>query len=178
MESDVKKQDIDKLVNHPSHYAGQGAIECKELMKVVTCCYEGYVAACVANIVKYCWRCHGKETVRSLKSARWYLDEAVEMIKSLPRRELVRLRFISISLYSGDRSGETEQARFLTDVYLQMGKHFDKTEFGYFRAVVDNLFDGGLYRDASLPCSFGSGCADSFRAVREALDNWISYCGG
>ena len=90
------------LVNHPSHYAGQGAIECKELMKVACLAYEGYVAVCVGNVLKYCWRCHGKETVRSLKSAKWYLDEAIKMIQDFPVSEQECLFNKSVFLYSMD----------------------------------------------------------------------------
>lgn len=166
------------LVNHPSHYAGQGAIECKELMKAVCLAYEGYVAVCVGNVLKYCWRCHGKETVRSLKSAKWYLDEAIKMIQDFPVSEQERLFNKSVFLYSMDEDGTSERARFLVDVYLQMGKYFGKEEFAFFKAVVDGLFDGGLYRDASLSVFPSPVRTESFHMVAKALDDWIDYFEG
>ena len=166
------------LVNHPSHYAGQGAIECRDLMKVACLAYEGYVAGCVCNILKYCWRCHGKETLRSLKSAKWYLDEAIKMIQELPVPEQNRLFVKSVCLCFRDEDDASERSRFLADVYLQMEKHFGKQEFVFFKAVVDGLFDGGLYRDSSLFVFPSSVRVDSFHMVSKALDDWIDYFEG
>lgn len=161
-------------VNHPSHYAGQGSIECKELLKVVASMYHDYVAFCVCCIVKYCWRCHDKEPVRSLESARWYLNDAVSIIKSYPPQHKSRL-FLDI-MYAdpfGRKVGTPSQ--FIQDVFAQMEKHFDKEEFGYFKNVVLGLTDGGLYRDVSLSPNHHSGRMDSFKQVGDALDGWIAY---
>lgn len=163
------------LVNHPSHYAGQGDIECKDFMKFVVDGYEGYVAACVANIVKYCWRCHGKETIRSLKSARWYFNEARDTLRNLPLHQKMRLSFIGSAHLRTFGSCDSE---FYGKVMVQMGNVFDKQEMSYFKNIMDNLVDCGLYRDASFCEKSRYWTNDSFEVVGAMLDAWVEHLGG
>jgi hypothetical protein len=66
------------LVNHPSHYAETGGIECIEAIEAQLTQeeYEGYLRA---NCVKYLWRWRNKGGVQDLKKCRWYLDRLIEI---------------------------------------------------------------------------------------------------
>lgn len=64
-------------VNHPSHYT-QGGIECIEAIKAATCTKRGIEAVCVANVIKYLWRCEEKNGIEDMEKAQWYLNKLIE----------------------------------------------------------------------------------------------------
>ena len=174
---------VEDLVNHPFHYAGQGEVECKDFLKAALAGYEGFTAFCVGNIIKYCWRCHGKETARSLKSARWYFNEACDLLRGMDPNEIVRL-----SLSGRDRAAFcntahlqgkacTPSGELYDKVMAQMAVVFDEKEMVFFKNIVDNLVDCGLYRDASFSAT-SSMNTEAFDVVGRMLDAWIIYVDG
>ena len=155
------KQD---LVNSPDHYAGQGSIECKELIKVVVSCYEAWEAACVANIVKYVWRCHNKDGARSLKSSIWYLKEAMQSFAQRSEEDRFRLKEAADSAYVINATGDTPECLLLNMVYQQMHKNvYNDQEFLWFKVIINGLRDGGIYRSKSNALD-----------VLAALESWSS----
>ena len=64
-------------INHPSHYAEQGGVECIEVLEQLAS--QGHDFR-VLNAIKYCWRYPSKGGAESLRKAIWYLDrKASEM---------------------------------------------------------------------------------------------------
>lgn len=65
------------FVNHPSHYANQGSVECIEAIESQLTHeeYQGYLRG---NCAKYIWRWKNKGGIEDLKKARWYLDRLIE----------------------------------------------------------------------------------------------------
>ncbi len=66
------------LVNHPSHYAETGGVECIVSIEaqLTTEEYEGYLRG---NCVKYLWRWKNKGGVQDLKKCKWYLELLIEI---------------------------------------------------------------------------------------------------
>ncbi len=66
------------LVNHPSHYAETGGVECIVSIEaqLTTEEYEGYLRG---NCVKYLWRWKNKGGVQDLKKCKWYLERLIEI---------------------------------------------------------------------------------------------------
>lgn len=66
------------VVNHPSHYADGGSIECIEAIESALTDeeYRGYLKG---NIQKYVWRERNKGGTESLKKAQWYLDRLIQL---------------------------------------------------------------------------------------------------
>lgn len=69
------------LVNHPRHYT-KGGVECIDALDAATVGKPPDEAICVANVIKYLWRYEEKEPLRSLQSARWYLDRLIGKVKN------------------------------------------------------------------------------------------------
>ena len=69
------------MVNHPPHYARGGKVECIDAIEAAVDGKPPQEAVLVANVVKYVWRYDLKEPVRSLKSARWYLDRLIAAVE-------------------------------------------------------------------------------------------------
>jgi hypothetical protein len=67
-------------VCHPLRYT-KGLIECIDAIDSAVTGKPPEEAVCVANIIKYLWRYEEKEPVRSLLSARWYLDRLIDKVK-------------------------------------------------------------------------------------------------
>lgn len=66
-------------VNHPSHY-NSGNIEVIEMVMEISRPYEGDVAVCIGNVVKYTARAPFKgRKVEDLRKAMWYLEKAIEL---------------------------------------------------------------------------------------------------
>lgn len=70
----------DDNVNHPHRYT-KGDIECIDAIDSAVIAIPPDEAVCVANVIKYIWRFNEKEPVRSLESARWYLDRLIAKVK-------------------------------------------------------------------------------------------------
>lgn len=68
-------------VNHPLRYT-RGGIECIDAIESAVVDKAPDEAVCIANIIKYLWRYEDKEPVRSLKSARWYLDRLIRKVEA------------------------------------------------------------------------------------------------
>lgn len=64
-------------VNHPSHYAECGSIECIEAIEAQLT-YEEYEGYLRGNCVKYLWRWKNKGGVQDLKKCLWYLERLIE----------------------------------------------------------------------------------------------------
>lgn len=71
----------DDQVNHPRRYT-KGKVECIDAIDSAVVGKPPDEAVCVANVLKYLWRYEEKEPVRSLESARWYLDRLIGKVKS------------------------------------------------------------------------------------------------
>ena len=63
------------LVNHPYHYAGQGKIECIEVLEQLAA--DGHDFR-VLNAMKYLWRYRHKGGTESLRKAIWYIERMIE----------------------------------------------------------------------------------------------------
>jgi len=66
---------MSEQVNHPSHYAMEGGLECIDVMRM-NFGMEAVCNFCLLNAFKYISRCSKKhETpLQDIKKARWYLD--------------------------------------------------------------------------------------------------------
>lgn len=67
------------VVNSPPHY-NAGAIETIDYITQVADHYDGDVAYCIGNVLKYVSRAplKGKE-IEDLKKAQWYLNKAISL---------------------------------------------------------------------------------------------------
>ena len=70
------EETLEKNVNHPKRYT-KGKIECIDALESAVAGKTPEEAICVANVIKYLWRYEEKEPLRSLLSARWYLDRLI-----------------------------------------------------------------------------------------------------
>lgn len=72
----ASKESLEKNVNHPLRYT-KGKVECIDALESAVAGKTPEDAICVANVIKYLWRYEEKEPLRSLLSARWYLDRLI-----------------------------------------------------------------------------------------------------
>lgn len=70
-------------VNHPSHYANQGSVECIDFIATVVNQYPGIIAGDLQNVTKYTWRSHGKNGKEDIEKASWYFNHAEKTYLSL-----------------------------------------------------------------------------------------------
>lgn len=64
-------------VEHPSHYAGNGGIECIDAIRA-SMSTEEFCGYCKGNVLKYAWRYAGKNGVEDLEKAKVYLNWLIE----------------------------------------------------------------------------------------------------
>lgn len=72
-------------VNHPSHYANQGSVECIDFIATVVNQYPGILAGDLQNVTKYTWRSHGKNGKEDIAKAEWYFNHAEKTLLSLDK---------------------------------------------------------------------------------------------
>lgn len=63
-------------VNHPSHYAERGSIECIEVIEQLNLGFH------LGNALKYIWRHEEKGGIEDLKKARWYLNRYIANLET------------------------------------------------------------------------------------------------
>ena len=76
-ESDAKPDAKPDAVEHPSHYAGNGGIECIDAIRA-SMSTEEFCGYCKGNVLKYAWRYAGKNGVEDLEKAKVYLIWLIE----------------------------------------------------------------------------------------------------
>lgn len=64
-------------VEHPSHYAGNGGIECIDAIRA-SMSTEEFCGYCKGNVLKYAWRYVDKNGVEDLEKAKVYLNWLIE----------------------------------------------------------------------------------------------------
>lgn len=72
---------MERNVNHPDRY-NQGGVECIDAAESAIVGLPPEEAICVFSVIKYVWRYRRKEPLRSLLSARWYLDRLIDKVKA------------------------------------------------------------------------------------------------
>ncbi len=72
-------------VNHPSHYAEQGKVECIDFIGSIVNKYPGIIAGDLQNVTKYTWRSHGKNGKEDIEKAQWYFNHADKVLGSLDK---------------------------------------------------------------------------------------------
>ena len=77
-EAPVLQEDV---VNHPSHYADSGSIECIEAIEaqLTTEEYQGYLRG---NCVKYLWRWRNKGGKTDIDKCQWYLKRLQQTLEA------------------------------------------------------------------------------------------------
>lgn len=69
------------MVNRPPHYT-QTRIECIDAIGAMVESWPGEAAYFAGNVVKYLWRHRQKDSLESLKKARWYLDRLIALVEA------------------------------------------------------------------------------------------------
>lgn len=64
-------------IDHPSHYAQQGDIECIEVLEQLAADGEDFR---ILNALKYLWRYRHKRGVDDLRKAMWYIQRRIDKI--------------------------------------------------------------------------------------------------
>jgi hypothetical protein len=73
------------MVNSPTHYAGQGKIECIEYIEDHLS-QEEYIGYLRGNIAKYNHRWRYKGGLQDLKKAQWYHNRLITFMEKLDER--------------------------------------------------------------------------------------------
>ena len=80
-DSEAKKEKVEDMVNHPSHYTS-GGVECIDAITAALSSYEDSVDSwLVGQVIKYLWRAPLKGKYdEDIKKAQFYLNRLVEKI--------------------------------------------------------------------------------------------------
>ena len=81
-DSEAKKEKVEDMVNHPSHYTS-GGVECIDAITSALSSYEDSVDSwLVGQVIKYLWRAPLKgKYEEDIKKAQFYLNRLVEKIR-------------------------------------------------------------------------------------------------
>ena len=148
-------------VNHPTHYASQGEIECIDYISAVVTPYQGVVAGDLQNVLKYTWRCHHKNGVEDLKKAQWYANHAIKKIQEQMQdtnSDRYKMAMYAISNY--------KQTQAEHDLILKAAKQVEKglkpIEASKYELVLATIMNGDLYKDIR-----------THKALTTALNDWV-----
>lgn len=73
---------MSEAVNHPSHYAGNGQIECIQAIEAMQPIGVSGADFCRGNTVKYLWRLGLKdESLQDARKAQWYLNRLIQILE-------------------------------------------------------------------------------------------------
>lgn len=86
----MDKNQLDVMVEHPSHYQSESGLEVIDVINAFTSELKGYKAVYTGNVIKYICRWFKKNGLQDLKKAKWYLDHLIKMYeKECERHEQV-----------------------------------------------------------------------------------------
>lgn len=74
------KNQIEDIINHPSHYKSETGLEVIDVIKAFTADLKGIEAVDTGNIIKYICRWNKKNGVQDLKKAMWYLQHLIDYV--------------------------------------------------------------------------------------------------
>lgn len=89
---DAGSESMEQNVNHPRRYT-KGKVECIDALESAVTGKPPDEAIYVANVIKYLWRYEEKEPLRSLMSAKWYLDRLIDKVAVKTEPVAEELRF-------------------------------------------------------------------------------------
>ena len=118
-------------VNHPSHYAGQGKVECIDFMEACISQYSGIIAACLGNVIKYTWRWKNKGGLQDLRKAQWYYLHADKKINDA-----------GIGMRDYRQSGTPT---IITGIQEATKDYIKKEEIKLFGIIIASIENGGFY---------------------------------
>jgi len=154
----MKNEEFD-AVERPQHYAGQGEIECIDFIEICIKKYNGIVAGCLFNILKYAWRVHNKNGLQDLKKALWYAKKAVN-----------RLEYYSSSFACSDCAASSIQNLNIEEEFIllkavnQITSGLTDEETKCFLTIVSCIVNGGLLNFTTK---------DYSNNLIEAIETWI-----
>jgi hypothetical protein len=76
---DIRRTEGFDTVAKPSHYAGQGAIECIEVLEQLAKDGSDFRAL---HAIKYLWRYQNKNGIEDLRKAQWYLARLIAELEA------------------------------------------------------------------------------------------------
>jgi hypothetical protein len=71
---------MNNQVHHPQHYAGQGKIECIEVLEQLA--IDGHDFR-ILNAMKYLWRYRNKGGAQDLEKAIWYISRVFDEMQGM-----------------------------------------------------------------------------------------------
>lgn len=136
-------------VNHPTHYAEQGKVECIDFIGAVIGKYPGFIAGDLQNVIKYTWRSHGKNGKEDIEKAEWYLNHAEKQFFKLSQKQRDFLYSQQESLKEMTRTSEQitgEKSIILTGV-REVTKQMSLREKELYLGVLEGVRN--FYSDSS-----------------------------
>jgi hypothetical protein len=76
---EIRRNDGFDVVAKPSHYAGQGSIECIEVLEQLAKDGSDFRAL---HAIKYLWRYQNKNGIEDLRKAQWYLARLIAELEA------------------------------------------------------------------------------------------------
>ena len=143
-------------IKNPQHYAGQGEVECIDFIEICIKKYNGIVAGCMFNLIKYIWRSHNKNGKEDLEKALWYANRGILLIKN-------NLHNCFSCATLEEKLDPSEELLYLKAVN-QITSTLDKAEADCFLTIIACIVNGGLM----------DGTKDYSPNVISALENWIN----
>lgn len=144
MESKKEAQD---MVNHPSHYAGQGKVECIDYIAVAVGGYVGEIAGDLQNVVKYTWRTHHKNGKEDLEKALWYATRATQKLQEIKTdRPALFSKMKDMVQFVTEHRTEKEKEVF-NEGMLQVWKPLNSLERSCYKGIIDSIRDGSFIMD-------------------------------
>ena len=122
-------------VNHPSHYAGQGKVECIDFISTVVNKYPGIIAGDLQNVTKYTWRSHGKNGKEDIEKASWYFNHAEKTWNGLTPEAKGLVKEFSQHPILTVKNAETIQKEGIAEVTKEMKAEEKKL----YLSVIDGL---------------------------------------
>ena len=74
-------RNIDKMVNHPTHYHSKNGVECIQCIEAAVENLTGMDAVDTANAIKYLFRWSKKDGIQDIKKALWYVSHLLQRLE-------------------------------------------------------------------------------------------------
>ena len=151
------KQTEHDSVNHPSHYAGQGEIECIDYISAMVAPYTGVVAGDLQNLIKYTWRSGHKsdaslsddaKALEDLEKAKWYANHAIKTI-GVMQKDKDRWQWMTNALNTYKQGWDEEMV--ITKGMAQVMKGMSPAMESAYQTIVGTIANGNLYRNSNAP---------------------------
>lgn len=168
IECGMHAEERKETVNRPSHYAGQGKVECIDFIRIMVKPYRGVIAGDLQNVLKYTWRAQFKNGREDIAKAAWYAEHARKEIEIMVKDPRTHRDMLQYAKAHGNWTREEKD--LFNNAMKERIPSMVPEEAGKYAALLKSIANGAAVKQPEK-------LTDGIRTLKEWEDRFARYRG-